>query len=388
MKKLRAGIIGAGFIGPAHIEAIRRLGFVDVVALAGSNLESSCKHAAELNIPLAYGSYKEMLANPDIDVIHNCTPNHVHFSINMEAIAAGKHILSEKPLAMTSKESAELLKAAQDKGIVHAVNYNYRQYPLVQQMASMVRGGELGQILVVHGSYMQDWLMYETDYNWRMNPEIGGKSRAIADIGSHWCDTAQFVLNKKITAVFADLVTIYPVRKKAKQPMDTYEVQKSDAEYEDVDIETEDYATVIVRFEDGTRGTFTVSQVSAGRKNQLVLELDGSVKAVSWNQEQPEQLWIGQREKSNEVLKADANLLNKEAQPFIHYPSGHNEGWPDALKNIMSNFYQFIRDEKKIGEDQPAFATFADGHSTMCIIDAILKSYAEQRWVEVEEVLS
>jgi predicted dehydrogenase len=384
MEKIKVGIIGTGFIGPTHIEAVRRLGFVEVIGLAGSSKESAEEKAAELGIPKAYGDYREMLNDSEIQVIHNCTPNHLHFTINKEAILAGKHVLSEKPLAVTSEESAELLALAKTHKVVHGVNFNYRQFPMIQNMESMVRGDHFGKVNLVHGSYLQDWLLYETDYNWRMDPKAGGNSRALADIGSHWCDTVQFVTGKRIVEVFADLATVIPVRKKPRSNVSTYGSNAADQEYEDVEINTEDYASVLLRFEEGTKGVFTVSQVSAGRKNRLSFELDGSKSSAFWNQEEPEKLWIGHRDKPNELMLADPALFTSEAKPSIHHPGGHNEGWPDALKNMMINFYTFIRDGKDPLNDTPNFATFEDGHRSMCITDAILKSNEQQKWIKIE----
>ncbi|XJZ27969.1 Gfo/Idh/MocA family protein [Bacillota bacterium Lsc_1132] len=385
MRKIKVGIIGTGFIGPTHIEALRRLGFVEVVALAETSQEAAEKKARELGIPKAYGQYRDMLQDSEIQVVHNCTPNHLHFEINKEIILAGKHVISEKPLAMVSKESAELLALAKKRGVVHGVNFNYRQHASVQNLHAKITNGELGKVNLVHGSYLQDWLMYETDFNWRLAPEVGGKSRAVADIGSHWCDTVQFVTGKRIVEVFADLATVIPIRKKPKFHVATFEAQAALEEmYEDVSINTEDYASVLVRFEDGSRGVFTVSQVSAGRKNRLSFEVDGSISSAFWNQEEPEKLWIGHRDKPNELLLADPALFKAEARSSIHHPGGHNEGWPDALKNMMINFYTFIREGKNLETDKPNFATFEDGHLSMCITDAILKSSAEQKWVKVK----
>ncbi|RBW69685.1 Gfo/Idh/MocA family protein [Bacillus taeanensis] len=392
MNKVKVGIIGTGFIGPTHIEAIRRLGFVEVVGLAESTQEAAEQKAAELGIPKAYGDYRDMLKDDEIQVVHNCTPNHLHFAINKEIILAGKHVVSEKPLAMSSEESAELLELAKKHNVVHGVNFNYRQFPILKQLETMVKNNEIGKVNLVHGSYLQDWLLFETDYNWRLAPEVGGKSRAIADIGSHWCDTVQYVTGKKIVEVFADLATVVPVRKKPTAASATFGGQASAEEsYEDVAINTEDYASVLVRFNDGTKGVFTVSQVSAGRKNRLDFEINGSKSSAYWNQEEPEKLWIGHRDKANEVLLANPALFSDEAKASIHHPGGHNEGWPDALKNMMLNFYTFVRDGKDPHTDQANFATFEDGHLSMCITDAILESHETQKWVKVavgEEVLS
>ncbi|MDQ0217410.1 Gfo/Idh/MocA family oxidoreductase [Peribacillus cavernae] len=385
MEKIKVGVIGTGFIGPTHIEAMRRLGFVEVVGLAETSQEAAEKKAAELGIPKAYGDYREMLRDSEIQVVHNCTPNHLHFGINKEIILAGKHVVSEKPLAMSSKESAELLALAKEHKVVHGVNFNYRQFPIVKQLAEMIKNDELGKVNLVHGSYLQDWLLYDTDFNWRLAPEVGGKSRAIADIGSHWCDTVQYVTGKRIVEVFADLATVIPVRKKPKHNGATFGAEKAEDEiYEEVPINTEDYASVLVRFDDGSRGVFTVSQVSAGRKNRLSFEIDGSKHSASWNQEEPAQLWIGHRDKPNEVLQADPALFLPGAKSSIHHPGGHNEGWPDALKNMMLNFYTFIREGKDPLQDKANFATFEDGHISMAITDAVLESHEEQRWVKVQ----
>ncbi|PLR82499.1 dehydrogenase [Bacillus canaveralius] len=384
MEKIKVGVIGTGFIGPTHIEAIRRLGFVEVLGLADSSQEASEKKARELGIQKAYRDYCEMLEDPEIQVVHNCTPNHLHFEINKEIIKAGKHIVSEKPLAMDNRESAELLNLAKEHGVVHGVNFNYRQFASVQNLREKIANGDLGKVNLVYGSYLQDWLLYETDYNWRLAPDAGGKSRAIADIGSHWCDTVQYVTGKRIVEVFADLATVIPFRKKPSETTATFGASASQGEvYEEVAINTEDYASVLVRFDDGSKGVFTVSQVSAGRKNRLSFEIAGSKSAAFWNQEEPEKLWIGHRDKPNEILLADVALFEQGAKESIHHPGGHNEGWPDALKNMMKNFYSFIRDGKDPANDKTNFATFEDGHISMCITDAILESSKNQKWVKV-----
>lgn len=385
MKKIKVGVIGTGFIGPTHIEAVRRLGFVEIIGLATSSYEKAKEKAAELGIPKAYSDYREMLQDPEIEVVHNCTPNHLHFSINKEIILAGKHVLSEKPLAMSSQESGELLELAKKHGVVHGVNFNYRQMASVQNLEKMVTGGEFGPIHLIQGSYLQDWLLYETDYNWRLVPEIGGKTRAIADIGSHWCDTVQYVTGKRIVEVFADMATVHPVRKKPQANVSTFGAKgEEEIRYVDVEIKTEDHASVLVRFDDGAKGVFTVSQVSAGRKNRLSFEIDGRKCSAFWNQEEPEKVWIGHRDKPNEQLLADASLFRPEARSAIHHPGGHNEGWPDGLKNMMVHFYTFIRDGKDLNLDKPNFATFEDGHLSMCITDAILESHEQQKWVKVK----
>ncbi len=323
---IKAAIIGTGFIGPVHVEAIRRLGFVDVIAVAERDQALAEAKAAELSIPKAYGDYHELLADPQIQVVHNCTPNHLHFEVNKAIIEAAKHVVSEKPLAMNSTESRELVRLARDAGVVHAIDFNYRYMPLVQQARLMCQKGDVGQVFAVHGSYLQDWLLKQNDWNWRLVPELSGNSRAVADIGSHWCDLVQFVTGLKIVRVMADLVTIHPTRKRPKVEVETYagKVLKPE-DQEDVPIDTEDYASILLEFENNAHGVMTVNQCAAGRKNRLCFEIDGSNCAVAWDQERPNELWIGRRDGPNETILSDPSLMYEEAREYAHYPGGHNE---------------------------------------------------------------
>ena len=382
MSKIKAGIIGTGFIGPAHIEALRRLGFVEVAAVSERDQSLADLKAAMLSIPKAYGDYKQLLADPEIQVVHNCTPNHLHFGVNCDIIAAGKHVISEKPLAMNSTESRELVSRVDKAGVVNAINFNYRYMPLVQQARAMCQNhDDVGRVLAVQGSYLQDWLFKETDWNWRLVPELSGDSRAIADVGSHWCDLIQYVTGLKITRVMADLVTLHPTRKRPKVEVETYagKVLKPE-EMEDVVIGTEDYASVLLEFDSGAHGVLTVNQCAAGRKNRLFYEINGSKCGLSWDQEKPNELWIGHRDRPNEVMMKDPSLLYPEAREYAHYPGGHNEAYPDGPKNLFRNVYGFIAGNRKGGD----FATFLDGHNEIAICDAVLKSGKTKQWVDVE----
>ncbi|MCH8840816.1 MAG: Gfo/Idh/MocA family oxidoreductase [Planctomycetes bacterium] len=382
MKQIEAGIIGTGFIGPAHVEALRRLGFVKVAAVAERGPELAERKAAELSIPRAYGDYQDMLADPDIEVVHNCTPNHLHFEVNRDILAAGKHVISEKPLAISSDQSRELVRLAEQAGVVHAIDFNYRYMPLVQQARLMCQShDDVGRVLAVHGSYLQDWLHQETDWNWRLVPELSGESRAVADIGSHWCDLVQFITGLKIVRVMADLVTIHPVRKRPKVEVETYagKVLKPE-DLEDVPIDTEDYASILLEFDSGMHGALTVCQCSAGRKNRLYFEIDGSNAALAWNQERPNDLWVGRRDGPNQIIMKDPSLLYEEARQYAHYPGGHNEAYPDALKNLFRNVYGFIAGQRAGGD----FATFVDGHNEIAICEAVLKSSRDKQWTTVE----
>ncbi len=382
MATIKAGIIGTGFIGPAHVEALRRLGNVEVVAVAENGQALADAKAKAMSIPKAYGDYRQMLADPEIQVVHNCTPNHLHFPINKDILAAKKHIVSEKPLAMNSGESRELVRLAKESGVVHAINFNYRYMPLVQQAHQMcVAAGDVGRVLAVHGSYLQDWLLLETDWNWRLMPELSGDSRAVADIGSHWCDLIQFVTGLKIVRVMADLVTIHKTRKRPKAEVETYAGKVLRPEdFEDAPINTEDYGSILLEFDSGAHGVFTVNQCAAGRKNRLYYEIDGAKCALVWSQEKPNELWIGRREGPNQVLMKDPSLLHPAAREYAHYPGGHNEAYPDGPKNLFRNVYGFIAGTRPGGD----FATFVDGHNEIAICDTILKSSRERRWVDVE----
>jgi predicted dehydrogenase len=385
MKTIKTAIIGTGFIGPAHLEALQRIGGIQVVALASIEKEKARALGERYGIPKIYDRWEDAVADKSVDVIHNCTPNNLHFAINKAALKAGKHVISEKPLTMTSKESAELVNLAAKQGVVNAINFNYRFYPLVQHARAMMSRGELGKVYLVHGHYLQDWLYYETDYNWRLETTLSGVSRAIADIGSHWCDLAQFITGQRITSVFADLMTVHPKRKRPKGAIETFkgkEVAVS-GDVEDIPIRTEDIGIVMLRFEQGVKGVVTVSQVSAGRKNCEQIEVDGSKAAIAWNQEEPNELWVGHRERPNEVIIKDPSLLHPEARKYAHYPGGHPEGYPDGPMNLFINVYDFIREGKDPRKHAPDFPTFADGHLENKIVDAVLKSNRSRKWVEV-----
>lgn len=380
---INVGIIGTGFIGPAHIEALRRLGFVNVIALCDTPFEAAQKKAGQLNVPHAYGDIDALLAHPGLDVVHNCTPNHLHAEINRKILRAGKHVFSEKPLCMTPEEAQELVVMAENAGVVHGVSFVYRQFAMVQQAASMVRQGQLGKLFSAHGSYLQDWMLLETDYNWRVDAAQGGPSRAIADIGSHWCDTLQFVTGKRITEVMADLSIVWPTRKANVQGNSTFAAKEADTHYEDRPVTTEDIGFVLLRFDDGSKGCFHVSQVSAGRKNRLSFEVNGSGASVAWDQETPQQLWVGHRAQPNQMLSDDPGLMNADVAHSAHFPGGHIEGWPDAFRNMMLQFYTAVRKGRPPAKNHSPFATFYEGARVMSVVDAILQSHRQQRWIKV-----
>jgi predicted dehydrogenase len=378
---LNVGIVGTGFIGPAHLEALRR-NHVRVIGLAEATAELATEKAAELGITKAYPSFEKMLDDPNIHVIHLATPNYLHYLHAKAALEAGKHVVCEKPLAMNSQESADLVKIARKTGLVNAINFNIRFYPMVQQARHMVQNGDLGDIFLLQGSYLQDWLLLPTDWNWRLEPELGGTLRAIGDIGSHWLDLITFITGLKIKEVYADFKTIHPIRKKPLKPLETFTGKLLPPEdYEDKPIHTEDYASVLLHYENGVRGVLTVSQVSSGRKNRIFFEINGSQSSLVWDGERPNELWIGHRSEPNQVLMKDPSLLSPEARTTTSYPGGHNEGFPDTFKQLINKVYNYI-----IAGDysaSPDFPTFAEGHYEQVLSEAIERSAKEGEWVDV-----
>ena len=381
------GLVGAGFVGPHHIDAVRRLGYVDIVAVAGSTDASAARKAEELGARRSYGNYEDLVRDPDVHVVHNATPNYLHFPITSAAIAAGKHVISDKPLALTPVEARTLLALATKAGIVHAVTFNYRGNALVQHARAAIAAGEIGRPHFIHGHYLQDWLLKDTDYSWRLEPDKGGVTSALGDIGSHWCDLAEHVSGLRITHVLADITTVVPVRKKPTASRNAFETAADEAHVELMPIGMEDLASVFVRFDNGAKGSFSVGQVCAGHKNDLVLEICGSASSLTWRQEEQNELWIGHRDRANERLQKDPSLLNEAGRRYAHLPGGHQESWADAFANVMRDIYGFIAAGHAPGDAHPpAFATFADGYRANCLIDAMLTSAKSgSAWTEVSE---
>jgi predicted dehydrogenase len=372
---VRAGVVGTGFIGTVHVEALRRLG-VEVVGVVGSSPERA---RAKALAPVVEG-YEQLLADDRVDVVHLTTPNHLHYPQVKQALEAGKHTVCEKPLAMRSEQSAELVELARQSGLVHCTNFNIRFYPQVRQARALVAEGALGTVWNVHGGYLQDWLQLPTDWNWRLEPEKGGTLRAVADIGSHWLDLVQFVTGTRIESLLADLATAIPVRQRPAGEVETF-AGADDVEREAAEMTTEDVAHILLRFENGTRGSLVVSQVSAGRRNSLRFEVDGSKGAVAWDSERHEELWLGHRGRPNELLLRDPALLAPEARSGTRLPAGHAEGFAETFKELYRTVYTAVA----AGEppDEPDYPTFVDGHWENVLGDAVALSNRERRWVEV-----
>ncbi|MDF9800599.1 putative dehydrogenase [Catalinimonas alkaloidigena] len=381
MQKIKIGVAGLGFIGPAHIEALRRIPNLEVVAVSDFTLEIAQAKATSLGIAHAYGNFDELLNHEGIQAVHICTPNHLHYEMAKKTLEAGKHVVCEKPLATTVPQAEELVALAKSKGLVNAVHFNLRFYPLVKEMKAIRESGELGEVFSVIGTYLQDWLYYATDYNWRLEPEMSGDSRAIADIGSHLLDLVEYISGLEILEVMADFSTVHKTRKKPLKPVETYSGKMLKPEdYQDIPINTEDYATVMLRFNNGNRGVVTVSQVAAGRKNRINLEFSGSKQAMHWCSESPNELWIGKRDTANQSLLRDPALVHESAAQTISFPGGHNEGFPDTSKQMFKEVYAAIREGKHV-EDK--YATFAHGLRELSLCDAIVESDKKQAWVKL-----
>jgi predicted dehydrogenase len=380
-----AAIIGGGFIGPVHVEALRRIG-VDVVGLLGSSPDRARQSAGRLAILRIYRDLDELLSDENVGVVHVASPNKHHFEQARRALESGRHVICEKPLATTFQETLALCTlAAARPAQAAAVNYNVRYYPLCHELRERIASGALGRVFSVTGSYVQDWLLYPDDYNWRVEPDGQTNLRAVADIGTHWMDLAQFVIGSPIRAVCADLATFHPRRRKPVGPSGTFGGSGDHAgpkAAQDVAIVTDDHAAVLLRFDGGARGVFHVSQVTAGRKNRLTLEVAASGGAAFWDSESPDQLWLGSRNGPNHIVERDPALLGPVAASISHYPGGHAEGFADTFKQLFLAVYGWIVDHDASGPH--TYPTFADGHHEVCLCEAIATSAATGAWVTVD----
>jgi len=381
MYDIGVAVAGTGFIGPVHVEALQRLG-IQVRGLLGSSPEKSERARQRLGLDRAYARYEDILADDGVQAVHLAVPNVLHYEMTSQALQAGKHVMCEKPLAMNASESARLVEQARASGLAAGVCYNIRFYPLNLEARARVARGDLGAIYSIVGSYVQDWLLYETDYNWRVLADQGGALRAVADIGTHWMDLVCSIAGLHVEAVFADLHTVHPVRRRPTGEVETFSgKQAAEEDLEAVEIATEDCGCILLRFKGGTRGVLWVSQVTAGRKNCLRYEIAGAHKALAWNSERPNELWIGHRDRPNENLIRDPALVDAGARGFINYPGGHNEGFPDTFKQCFRAFYDAIASGNPTRE--PLYPTFEEGHREVVLCEAILQSHREQRWVAV-----
>jgi len=380
MQKIKTALFGTGFVGRVHLEGIRRLGYVQLYAIGEPLIEKAKQLAAEFGVEKTDADYRRILEDPAVDAVHVCTPNAFHFPIAKDALEAGKHVICEKPLATSVEQAQQLVKKAKETGLRNCTFHNLRFYPMVQHMRRMREDGDLGEILVIQGTYSQDWLLYDTDWNWRLDSKFNGPSRCLADIGSHWCDMAEHITGKRITAVCADLQTFHKTRKQPKGPIETFAGKTlSPEDYVETAIDTEDFGAVVFRMGDSTRGAFTASQVSAGRKNRLSIEIYGTRSGVAWDEERPDELWTGNRSTSNQILIKDPSLLKPKAKSYADLPGGHSEGYDDTFKQVFRRFYKSIEDPTA----KPEYPQFTDGLRQLTILQAELDSHARRAWVDV-----
>ena len=374
-----AAVIGTGFIGTVHLGALRRLG-VPVAGVLGSSGARGAERAAALGVARAYGSLDDLLADPSVDAVHVTSPNHLHHPQVMTILKAGKHVICEKPLAMTAAQSAEMVALARDTGRIAAVCYNIRFYPLNQQARGMVAAGDLGDIRLITGHYHQDWLAKDTDWNWRLEPEAGGALRSVGDIGTHWADLTSFIGGQKPSSVLADLSTFIPTRRKPNGPLETF-AKAGSAATTAVTVRTDDAATILLRYPNGARGCFTTSQVSHGRKNSLVWDIAGSAASAAWDSETPDHLWIGHRDAPNQILQRDPGLMNATGAAAATLPGGHVEGFADTFAALFRQVYADIAGGRR--GTASTWATFEDGHYEMQFCDAVLDSAARGAWTDI-----
>ena len=376
---LGVGIIGAGFIGRVHVKAARLAGG-RVVGVVDSSLASSEALAHELRIDKVFGQADDLIADPDVNVVHVCVPNYLHAQLVADAIAAGKHVVCEKPLATTSADAARLVDLAASAGLVGAVPFAYRYQPMVEEARDRLRRGQIGNIQLVQGSYLQDWLFSPDQGGWRVDDRQSGRSRAFADIGSHLCDLLEWVTGQRITSLVAELDTVTPTR-----PVGSFHtfVAASDAEDErdsgvmKVDVNTEDIACVMFRLSEGALGTLTVSQVSAGRKNALRLALDGSAASLVFDGTKPDRLWLGRLDENSEIVR-DPAFLAPSAERLSTLPAGHTLGFLDSFTALFTDVYAAI-----LGEPAASFPDFNDGLRTVLLTEAVLASAEQRTWVKV-----
>lgn len=379
--KSQAAVVGTGFIGPVHIEGLQRAG-VTVRGVLGSNVTKSGETAKRFGIERAYDSFEELLLDESVDVVHLTSPNRYHYQQAAASLRAGKHVLCEKPLAMNSLESGDLVQLAKQTGLHAGVNYNVRFYPICVEAREIIESGELGEIFHITGEYVQDWLLLPTDFNWRVLSTEGGPLRAVADIGTHWLDLVQSIAGLEVEAVLADLQTVHPVRQRPAGGVETFSgMKKSASDLHDVSIDTEDSGNILLRFVGGTRGVLHVSQVTAGQKNSIRFQIAGSKKSLSWSSIHPDELWIGNRGCANQILLRDPSLLHARAAIHSQYPGGHNEGFPDTFKQLFRSFYNSV---EGLADQFAPYPTFEEGHREIVLCEAILNSAKHERWIKVE----
>jgi len=374
--RLRVAIAGFGFIGPVHLRAARLAG-AEIVGISGGDPARARAAAAALDIDRVFDSSEALAVDPAVDVIHICTPNHLHAGLARLALEAGKHVICEKPLATTVAAALDLVDLAASTGAVTAVPFVYRFHPIVRELRARIDGGTSGSIHLIHGSYLQDWLSSPDDYNWRVDPALGGPSRVFADVGSHWCDLVEFVSGHRITRLSARVITVFAERAAGKASP----FQRADGDRPRVAVGGDDAVTMLFETDRGAAGTLVVSQVSPGRKNRLWFEIDASHEALAFDQEDPERLWIGARDRQ-QILLRDPAHLSPSAARYATLPAGHAQGYGDAFNAFVADTYAAIRGGRG-GAPPDGLPTFQDGLRAARITEAALASARSQAWEEV-----
>jgi predicted dehydrogenase len=380
-ERIRVAVIGTGFSGTAHVDALSRLPSVEVTGVLASSPERTRAAAERLGVARWHGSLEDLLADNDLDAVHICTPNVLHAEATRAALDADKHVLSEKPLAMDAAQARSLASHAGSASVVTGVCFNYPHFPLVQHLRAAVRGGGYGRPHLIRGAYLQDWLLFPDDWNWRLESARAGATRAIGDIGSHWLDLAQHVTDDRVVAVMADLGRLHEERRRPAGEVETF--RQADGSREPVGVDTEDFGSVLLRFASGSRGTLTVSQVTAGAKNRLTIGVDMATASFEWNQEDPNTLRIGRRDAASLDVPRDPADLAPAAADIARLPAGHPEGWADALRNLFEDFYAAIAARRRGASHAATFASFDDAYRVACLVEAIAQSDDERRWVDV-----
>ena len=358
-RPLTVGVIGVGLAGGPHIEAIGRTGLADVAAVAASSEESARRAADRFAVSSAHGDWRALVEDPTIDVVHNCTPNHLHAEVARAVLAAGKHLITEKPLAIDIDEAGALVAAAARSPVTTAFCHNYRSYAMVTEAHELIQDGAIGEIFHVHGVYLQDWLSDGAVRNWRLDPVQSGASTTFADLGTHWCDLAMHLTGRRIESLCAAIAGRHG------RPID-------------------DHGGVLFRFDGGALGTLVASQVSPGAKNSFRIRLDGSDGSLYWDQEHPEELWLGRQDGPTELRHKSAGQLHERAELRAHLPAGEIEGWNTTFVNLFASVYRRILGRPVPGDE--LVATLADGLFLMSVIEAVIRSNAERAWVDVPAV--
>ena len=373
MPKLGIAIVGTGMIGAVHHRAALLAG-AEIRGVAASSPHRARDVAQAWNVPRAYRDIEEVVTDPQVHVVHVCTPNHLHRAMAQAALEAGKHVICEKPLATTLEDAQALAALATSTGLVATVPFVYRYHPVVREARARIAQGELGPLHLIHGSYLQDWLLDPASNNWRVDPALGGASRVFADIGSHWCDLVEWVSGERFAEVSAAFATVIAERSTDTGQSFTTAVAGGAMQA----VASEDVAAAMFRTGAGTLASLTVSQVSAGRHNRLWFEIDGAKASVAFNQEDAERLWIGLPDQREEVFVRGPGAGSAEQRRLSVLPAGHAQGYAQCFEAFVADTYRAIE-----GEQPQGLPTFEDGVRSALIVDRVIASARTRAWTTI-----